>query len=99
MHVCVLIQEKNLTVHNCLERFLQMSICALEVLVVIAAPKRAIVHQLQCDMNRHAVILSYDIPTFVYVVENSYQRKSISSNLYFWLSMMVIYNGGFLLGI
>ena len=44
MHRCVFVQEKDLTVHNCLERFLQMSICALEVLVIVAAPKRAVVH-------------------------------------------------------
>lgn len=56
-----------------------MSICALEVLVIIAAPKRAVVHQLQSDMDRHTVFFGYDIPFFVYVVEDSLLEKSISS--------------------
>ena len=37
-------QVKSLTVHNSFQCFLQMSICPLEVLIVITAPKRAIVH-------------------------------------------------------
>lgn len=75
MHRCVLVQKKDLTVHNRLERFLQMSICALEILIITAAPKRAVVHQLQCDMNRHTIILGYDIPVFVYMVENPLSKK------------------------
>lgn len=69
--IYALAQEENLTVHNCLKRFLQVSVCALEVLVIIAAPKRAVVHQLQSDMNGHAVFFGYNIPILVYVVENS----------------------------
>lgn len=82
VHRCILIQQKNLTVHNCLERFLQVPICTLEVLVIIAAPKRAVIHQLQSDMNRYTVIFGYDIPIFVYVVENSLSEKIISSSVY-----------------
>ena len=59
-----------------------MSICALEVLVIIAAPKRAVVHQLQSDMYRHTVIFGYDIPIFVNVVENALTEKCISSSAY-----------------
>lgn len=82
MHRYIVIQKKNLTVHNCLERFLQVSVCPLEVLVIIAASKRAAIHQLQSDMDRYAVIFGYDIPIFVYMVENSLSEKSISSSMY-----------------
>lgn len=66
-----MVHKKNLTVHDGFERFLQVSICSLEVLVVIAAPKGAVVHQLQGDMDRYAVIFGHDIPNIVYVLENS----------------------------
>ena len=89
MYRYTITQKKNLTVHNCLERFLQMSIRPLEVLIIIAAPKRAVIHQLQSDMNRHTVIFGYDIPIFVYVVENPLFKKSISSSVYLWLSMLI----------
>lgn len=59
-----------------------MSICPLEVLIVITAPKRAIVHQLQSDVNWHAVMFDYYIPVFVYVVKNSLSGISISFNVY-----------------
>ena len=59
-----------------------MSICPLKVLVIVAASKRAIVHQLQGDMNRYTVIFGYDFPVFVYVVENSLLEKGVSSSMY-----------------
>lgn len=59
-----------------------MSICPLEVLVIIAAPKRAVVHQLQSDMNRNTIIFGYDIPTLVYVVEDSLLEENISSSVH-----------------
>lgn len=68
---CIWTQNNNLTVHNCLERFLQVSIRPLEVLVIIAAPKRAIVHQLQSDMHGDTVISSHVIPILVYVIEDA----------------------------
>lgn len=78
MHRYMVTPKKNLTVHNCLERFLQVSICPLEVLIIIATPKRAVIHQLKSDMNRHTVIFGDDIPVFVYMIENSFSRKNIS---------------------
>lgn len=78
MHRYMVTPKKNLTVHNCLERFLQVPICPLKVLIVVAAPKRAVVHQLQSDMNRHTVIFSYDIPILVYVVEDSLLEKVLA---------------------
>ena len=78
MHTYMVTPKHKLTVHNCLERFLQVSICPLEVLIIIAAPKRAVIHQLQSDMNRHTVIFGNDIPIFVYMIENSFSEKNIS---------------------
>ena len=76
------IEKTNLTVHNRLERFLQVSIRPLEVLVIIAAPKGAIVHQLQSDMHGNAFIFGYDVPVFVDMVEDSLFDHSISSGSY-----------------
>ena len=82
MHEYYRIKKTNLTVHNCLERFLQVSIRPLEVLVIIAAPKGAIVHQLQSDMHGDAFIFGYNFPVFVYMVENSLFGDSISFGRY-----------------
>ena len=71
MHKYDSIQGKILTVHDCLERFLQVSVRPLKVLVIIATPKGAIVHQLQSNMHRDAIVFGYDIPVFVYVAEDS----------------------------
>ena len=82
MHEYCWIKKTNLTVHNCLERFLQVSIRPLEVLVIIAAPKGAIVHQLQGDMHGDTFISGYDVPVFVYMVEDSLFGHSVSSGRY-----------------
>ena len=74
---------RNLTVDNCLERFLQLSVCPLKVLVVVAAPKRAVVHQLQGDMHGNTVIFGYNIPIFVYMIENPLSRKTLVPAYYY----------------
>lgn len=55
-----------------------MPVRALKVLVVIATAQRAVVHELQSDMNRHTVIASHDIPIFSYMIQDTFLEELVS---------------------
>ena len=68
----LLIWQISNTIYNGLQGFLKLLACALEIVIVIPAAERAVIHQLKSDMHGYTVIFRQHIPIVLNVLNNTF---------------------------